>query len=330
MKAKLRIIAWIGMPGQQTITAVSRKIGMDIECIEVSSNEEILERLNSDPRYDVIFCSDYLIENLIALRRLKQLEHHKIPNLKNLSSWALKLDFDPGNNYSVPTAFGTTGYIYRRSTLEEPQSWGVLFNPGNDIRVGMLSEIREVFGATLLYLGHGPNPETATQIDEALDLLNRQVYAMKRYDSDDFVTPIINKEVDIHQAWSSPSAAICRANNDIAYVVPEEGAVFWVTAATIPIGVQNESGALDFISAILEPEVAKVIAEQSGFSTPNSAAQSFLSEELRIDPNAYPDENILARCQRIRHIGSLDIHLNKSWEMLRKFSIKKGCVWNDR
>ena len=173
--ANLRIITWIGMPGQQIIADVSRKIGTGIECVEVSSNEEILEKLNADPNYDVVFCSDYLIEYLIALRRLEPLKHPKIPNLKNLSSWAQNLDFDPGNHYSVPTAFGTTGYIYRRSISKKCRSWGTLFSPKDNLRVGMLSEIREVFGAALLYLGNSPNPETMSQIDEALNLLKRQV-----------------------------------------------------------------------------------------------------------------------------------------------------------
>ena len=109
--------------------------------------------------------------------------------------------------------------------------------------------------------------------------------------------------------------------------IPDEGAIFWITAATIPTDVHNESGAHEFISAILDPQISKKIAEQSGFSTPNSASQNLLSEEIRNDPNSYPGQDILARCSRIRDIGPLDTHLTTYWKKLKKVSQKQGCFW---
>ena len=54
----------------------------------------------------------------------------KIPNLKNLYPEATQLKHDPGNTFSVPYAWGTTGLCYRSDLVKgEPDSWADLLNP---------------------------------------------------------------------------------------------------------------------------------------------------------------------------------------------------------
>jgi spermidine/putrescine-binding protein len=62
------------------------------------------------------------------------------------------------------------------------------------------------------------------------------------------------------------------------YFVPKEGSTLWIDNMTIPVGAQHKDLALEFINFILEPEIAREMAETLLFSTPNAAAESLIKD----------------------------------------------------
>ena len=65
-------------------------------------------------------------------------------------------------------------------------------------------------------------------------------------------------------------------NTDLAYVVPEEGSNFWFNAVAIPTTTQNKELAEKFINFLYRPDIAKLSADYSGYSTPNKAVFDLL------------------------------------------------------
>ena len=87
---------------------------------------------------------------------LADIDHSKIPNIKNFYPEAMNLDFDPGNKFQVPYAWGTTGLCYRSDLVNEaPDSWDDLLSPSDDLKgkITMLSTDRWLLAAGLLSLG---------------------------------------------------------------------------------------------------------------------------------------------------------------------------------
>ena len=81
------------------------------------------------------------------------LDHALLPNMTNLYSEAMNLEYDPGNKVSVPYAWGTTGLCYRSDLVgETPDSWMDLLQPAAALKgkVTMLSTDRWLMGATEL------------------------------------------------------------------------------------------------------------------------------------------------------------------------------------
>ena len=76
------------------------------------------------------FVSSPFAEALNKLGMLAPIDHAKIPNFANLYPEANELRHDPGNTYSVPYTWGTTGLCYRSDILKaEPTSWNDLLKP---------------------------------------------------------------------------------------------------------------------------------------------------------------------------------------------------------
>ena len=97
-----------------------------------ATNEEIMGKLvaSGGKGYDVVFVSSPFAEVLKNLGLIEPIDHAKVPNLANLYPEANELKHDPGNTFSVPYTWGTTGLCYRSDLVSpEPTSWNDLLAP---------------------------------------------------------------------------------------------------------------------------------------------------------------------------------------------------------
>ena len=307
----LRVLAWPGMPSGEALDGAAKRLGWPVSVSVVASNETLEAELEhaGEPNFDLIFPSDYLVERLAASGRLLPLDHDVLP-LDRLADWSVAAAHDPGCRWSVPFAFGTTGYLTR---LESATSWQDLFDPPGRRRVGMLEEVREVVGAALIASGHSPNETSAQAVGAARALLARQRPSVARYDSDDFITPVLSGEVGIHHAWSGPAVLGTRRQPQLRYVVPDEGAVIWITAAAIPVGAPDSVASTALLRELMDPDLAALTTLQNGFATPNDAARLRLPNDLRDDEGLFPTLETLARCHALRDLGEDERLLASAW-----------------
>ena len=307
----LKVLAWPGMPAGDALDEAASRLGRLVSVSVVASNEALAAELDhgGEGSFDLIFPSDYLVERLAASDRLLSLDHDALP-LDRLADWSVGAGHDPGCRWSVPFAFGTTGYLTR---FRGATSWRDLFDPPAGRRVGMLEEVREVVGAALIATGHGPNDTSDAALGGARTLLACQRPRVARYDSDDFITPVLSGEVGIHHAWSGPAVWGTRRQPHLRYVVPDEGAVVWITAAAIPVDAPDTVASTALLRELMDPELAALTTVQNGFSTPNEAARSRLPGDLGDNEGLFPSAETLARCHALHDLGEDETLLASAW-----------------
>jgi spermidine/putrescine-binding protein len=213
----------------------------------------------------------------------------------------------------VPFAFGTTGYVHDES-LGQPSGWGALLDPPPGVCVGMLDEMREVVGAALVARGHDLNSTDPAALADAQALLIDQRARVARYDSDDFLSPVVDGEVAAHHAWSGPAALAVRRYPQLRYVVPEEGAVLWITTAAIPADAPDPDASRALIRELMDPELASQTTARYGYATPNEAARALLDRELRHDTTLFPTPATLERCHVVRDLGADEARVEAVWQ----------------
>lgn len=299
MPVPLRLIVWPGMPDSGALEAAGRRIGRELEIEVISSNEDLEGLLDSEPPFDLITPSDYLVEKLVAEDRLIDLSERFEGGRGDFEGWARNPLWDPDEKFCVPLAFGTTGLLHSSSRLPGLESWSQFFEPAPGARVGLLDEVREVVGAALIAAGHSPNETAAGPLEDAARLLDEQCEAVCSVSSDDFTGPVERDEVDVHQAWSGPASLSVRQNPDLAYVVPREGALLWVTTGAIPAGAPDPEAAARLLETLIEPELASLAVINGGYSTPNRRVREVISPELQADRALFPDEETILRCQAL-------------------------------
>lgn len=300
--APLRILAWPGMPAPEALVQLAARLGVALERDEISTNEQLEARLLAGERYDLVTPSDFMVERLAARGLLAPLP--PLPGRDALAPWVRRPVWDPDERWAVPLAFGTTGYLYDRARLPGAGGWRALLAPPPGVPVGLLDEPREVIGAALLAAGErfDATDPRALAAARALLLRGAAAGAYARVDSDDFLTPVLDGAVAAHHAWSSPAADAVRADPRLGWAVPPEGAVVWVTTVAISAGCARPALARAAIEALLDPALARLNVERTGYATPNAAARELLPAALRDDPVLFPPADVLRRRLTVRDL----------------------------
>src|SRR5262249_14243457 len=279
--------------------------GIRINYDTYDSNEALLEKMQSGlADYDVIVPSDYMVGILKRQELLQKLDRNRIPNVANAGTRFMNPPYDPGNVYSVPFLWSTTGIGYDKSKVTETvKSWSILWDPKFAGRILMLDDMRECFAVALKWKGHSLNSTDPGQLAEAKQLLLEQKTLLKGYNSTTFDDLLLSGDTWITHAWSGQIALVAEDNHNLSYVVPEEGGPMAVENFCIPGTSRHREEAHILINYLLDAKVGAKITNLSHYPNTNEAAKKFIKPEILRNPVIYPDEATLARCELISDIG---------------------------
>lgn len=324
--ASLGLMAWTnalnrsaGYAGSDTITIFNWGDYIDPELLKefeeqtgitviyetFDSNEAMMTKIaQGGTTFDVAVPSEYAVERMMEDDMLVPLDHSRLPNMKYIDPRFMDLSFDPGNVYSVPYFWGTVGIVYNPGAFDEPPaSWDALWDPALKNDILLVDGAREIIGMGLNSLGYSLNDTNEEHLQEALAKLKRLTPNVKAIVGDEIKMLMAGNEASAAVVWSGDAAEIMWENEDLDYVVPEEGSNLWFDSMVIPKTARNIEGAHLFINFMLDPENAARNAEYVGYATPNAAALELLPEEVREDERFYPGEELTARLEVYENLG---------------------------
>jgi spermidine/putrescine transport system substrate-binding protein len=297
---QVNIYNWDTYIGETTVEDFAEATGNEVRYDLFASNDELFAKLREgNPGYDVIFPSNDFVERLIAADRLATLDHGRIPNLANIDPAFSDPAYDPGRAHSAPYFWGTIGIGYRRSATEgqTPAAWADMLQ--SDQYAGRMSLLNDsdIIEVALKYLGLSLNSSDPAEIDAAAEALIEAKPNIKAFAPDTGQDLLISGEVDVCMEWNGDILQVMTEDDDLAYVVPDEGSILWEDTMCIPSGGPNPEGAHEFINYILDAEVHGQIASEIRYPCPNQAAMAFIPEEDRDNPSIYPSKETLERCE---------------------------------
>ena len=321
---KIVMYNWSEYIDPEIYNLFQEEFGIQVVEDNFSNNEELLAKLQGGATgYALIVPSDYTVSIMITENMLSKLDHANIPNLKNLSDQFKNAPYDPGNVYCVAYDWGTTGIGYLDGQVDEPTSWAVLFDPDPNSpaygRTTMLDDVRESFAAALVYLGYDINTTDESQLNEAKDALIRAKASLAGYDSDTYEDLVAAEENLMAHGWNGDFLVAQEDNENVAFVVPEEGGVIWVDNVCIPASVSPEEklAAEMFIDFLLRPDIGAMLSEFNYYASPNAAAEELLDEEFLNDPTVYPPAEVISKLQYIEPVGEAESIYQRLWDEVK-------------
>jgi spermidine/putrescine transport system substrate-binding protein len=308
---ELVISNWDGYMAPDVLVSFAADTGIAAELVFHATNEEIMGKLIAarGEGYDIVFVSSPFAEILRNLGLAETLDHARLPNLANLYPEATRLPHDPGNSFSVPYAWGTTGLCYRSDLVAEaPDSWTDLLRPAADVagRVTMLSTDRWMLAAALLARGYSVNETDPARLEEIKADLIAAKATLLAFDDTTFHSRLVSGEAVLAHGWDGWCNYGIAENPAIRYVIPSEGTDLWVDTMVILAGSENKDAAYAFVNWMLDAENHGWAAENILYKVPNAPAMAALDPALleRFPNMAIPPAELLA-FEQMRDLGGV-------------------------
>ncbi len=305
----LTVSNWDGYMAADAMESFNAESGNEAELVFHATNEEIMGKLiaSKGVGYDVVFVSSPFAEVLHNLGLAETLDHDKIPNIANLYAEATQLPHDPGNTFSVPYAWGTTGLCYRSDLIDAPVSWGDLLKPAEDVagKTTMLATDRWLLAPGQLLLGYSVNETDSAKMAEVRDLLIEAKKSLLAYDDTTFYAKLVSGEASLVQAWDGWCNYGIGENADIKYMIPQEGSDLWVDTMVILKASEHKDAAYDFVNYILDAENHRWAAENILYKVPNEPAMAGVDASLiETFPNMGMEPAEMLKFEQLRDVGA--------------------------
>lgn len=300
----INFLNWGENIAEGLIEEFEEKYNIGVNQIFVDDNEAMYQELTSGKtQYDVAVPGDYMVERLIAENRLEKLDKDKIPNWTQLSEDNLNRSFDPGNAYSLPYMNGTIGIIYNKDIIKEPvDSWKSMWNPEYRDEIFVLDSQRDAIGMALKMLGYPLNSTDPDQLEKAKEALIAQKDLGTIYGADNVKDLMISGERAIAMIWSGEGLTLADEYDNLEYIVPKEGANFWIDSVVIPKGTTNKDAAETFINFLCDKDSAYRIAEEIGYTTPNKEAMEEQPDDVKNNKGAYMTQEVMDKCEGYKYL----------------------------
>ncbi|MFV2000352.1 MAG: PotD/PotF family extracellular solute-binding protein [Acidimicrobiia bacterium] len=304
------------------------EFGVSVVLTEYDSNETMLAQIDAGVGYDVVVPSDYMVSIMRDANLLVKLNQAVIPNMANIDPLFTEAAYDPGNQFSAPYQWGTTGIGYRYDAIDDTDgvSWGVIFDPEmsapNAGFISLLDDPRETLGSALKYLGYSLNTTNPDEVDEASALIAETKDRIAAFNSSGYWTLLTSGETNVAQGWNGDFLAeydgiseydaegnlTYDAYEDFGYAIPVEGSAAWVDTMAIPATAEHPCTAQTFLNYMLDAENGGELTNYNYYASPNAAAEEFIYPEILEDPSIYPVPETMAILEFFKDLGDFNIY----------------------
>lgn len=316
---QLHVYAWNGELPEEVVNDFAAESGVDVTFDVYDSNESMIAKLEAGVSdYDVIQPTQYAVQILAKKNLLEPIDYSKVPNIDGLGAFFKAMTYDPGNKFSVPGVWGTTGIAYNTDCVKEPvKSWKVLWDSKYKGRLYMLDNMLAAYIAGLQVNGFHASSSNESEIARATQSLLDQKPVLGGYNASNFADLVSSGEACAVQAWSGNVLQVIADNPKVKFVLPDEGGTMFIENYAIVRGSKNIDAAHKFINYLLKPEVAAKVTELTKIANTIDASKALLPAELANNPAVYPPAEKVEKADFILDTGPAMKFYQDGWTRVK-------------
>jgi putrescine transport system substrate-binding protein len=335
----LHIYNWSDYIAEDTIAKFEEATGINVVYDVYDSNEVLEAKMMAGASgYDIVVPTGDFMQRQIAAGVYTKFDKSKLPNLANMDPtiMAIAAGFDENNDHSAVYLWGTTGIGYNIGAVKErlgddapTNSWALVFDPANaaklaDCGITMLDAPTEIIPAAMNFLGLNPRSKDKADIEAGAALLKTIQPYVRYFHSSQYINDLANGDVCVSVGWSGDifqardRAAEAENGNDIAYVIPDEGALMWFDNLVIPSDAPNPDAAYKFINFVMDAQISADITNYVWYANGNAASLPLVDPEISGDTGIFPTDGAKAKGWIAVVYGSkVDRIINRAWTTVK-------------
>jgi len=311
----LNLYFWFEYLPDSIIKGFEKETGIKVN-LDTFDSLSVLETklLTGKSGYDIVIPTSTMANRLIKVNTFQKLDKSKFSNYGNLDTEILSTlaQFDKGNAYGIPYAWGTTGMAFNVDKVKERlpnadlRSLDLLFKVENvsklsDCGVAILDAWDEVIPIALNYLGLNPYSSKKEDLEKAENLLKSIRPYIRHFNNANFIEELATGELCLALTYNG-DAGIASMRADelkngilIDYSIPKEATVIYFDFLAIPVDAKHPDNAHKFLDYIMRPKEIAKFSNEFFFANGNAAALAFVNDEVKGDPDIYPPQDIMEK-----------------------------------
>jgi len=317
---QVNVYNWSDYIAEDAVANFTKATGVKVNYSVYDANETLDAKLRAGKSgYDVVVpsASPFLVRQIPA-GIYQKLDKSKLANYGNLDPAIMKqlIKYDPGNEYSVPWMWGTTGIGYnvdkvKKALPDAPvDSLRMIFDPAvasklKDCGIMVLDSPTDMIPAALKYLKLDPDSKDPADLEKAAALFKTIRPYIRKFHSSEYINALAQGNICVAFGFSGDilqaAARAAKSKNkvNIEYAIPKEGALLWIDVMAIPVGAPNLENAYKWIDYLLDPKVAAASSNFVGYANGNAKSKEFLDKEVAQNENIYPSAQVMANLYTI-------------------------------
>ncbi|MET7764088.1 spermidine/putrescine ABC transporter substrate-binding protein [Streptomyces sp. NPDC005355] len=303
-----------------TLEEFQRRTGIKVKYTEdINDNVEFFGKIKpqlaagQDTGRDLICVTDWLAARMIRLGWTQTLDAANLPHAyANLGQGFRNPDWDPGRAHSYTWTGIPAVIAYNKKATGGRKVTSVsqlLDDPKLKGRVGMLTEMRDTIGMTLLDMGKRPEDVTADEYDAAIARIQKASDRgqIRRFTGNDYTGDLTKGDLAACLAWAGDLIQLQADNSEIEFAIPDAGYMTATDNLLIPNKARHKKNAERLIDYFYEPKVAAKIAAYINYVCPVDGVRDELAKidkKLADNPLILPDEEMAAKSHAFRTLSS--------------------------
>ena len=332
---ELHIYTWSDYIAPEVIAGFEKALGVKVVVDTFDSNEAMYAKLKAGGTgYDIMMPTSYQISIMAKEKMIVELNHERIPNLRDFDPLFANQIIDSTFKYNIPYSVTYAGFLYSKDKVPagvDVNSWKVLECPAFKGRVTLLDDIRETLGAALMSLGYSINSTDPAQIAQAAEQVLKWRGNVRKFDAESYKTEVPSGATYLGFGYSTDSIQVLVGDEqegaaprpDLGFALPKEGFSIAFDEMVLASNAKRPDLAYAFMNYIYDPEVAKANMEFICGPIPTAKGIALLDEDYR--KLIVLDAATIARGQILRGFDDrpdvLELY-NKAWDKVKATEVR--------
>ncbi|MFE7171776.1 PotD/PotF family extracellular solute-binding protein [Streptomyces sp. NPDC057616] len=303
-----------------TLDEFRKRTGIKVNYTEdINDNDEFFGKIQpqlaagQDTGRDLIVLTDWLAARMVRLGYVQKLDASNLPHAyANLSDQFRSPDWDPGRAYSYVWQGISTVVAFNKKALNGVEVKSVsdlLDNPALKGRVGLLTEMRDTVGMTMLDMGLDPAKFTDDDYDKVIARLQKSVDKgqIRRFTGNDYTSDLSKGDLAACIAWGGDIVQLQADNPNVGYIIPDSGYMTSTDNLMIPNKARHKTNAERLIDFYYEPQPAAELSAYVNYVSPVAGVKPYLAKIDKTaadNPLILPDKAMEAKSVAFRALSS--------------------------
>jgi len=317
----INVFTWEYYVPDEVVDEFVNATGAKVNYSTFSMNEEMLSMLQQmSSQYDLIVCSDYIIDIMREANMLELIDPARIANYGNIDPAYQSQYYDPDNLVSIPYTNTIPLIVYDPDKVDfEVTGYADLWREEFTGKLAVIDDMRNIIGMAQKKLGYSYNETDPVKMAEVTDELMKLKPNIAVFNADTPHNALIGGDAIAGFMFGSQIIAAQEDIPGLKVVYPCEGLGFGIDSFVIPVKPPHLDATYIFLNYLLDGEVSAYASSLINYGNCNTAAPEFMTEEFKADASVNPPADLVAQAEMIFALpGDANRLYDDIWTEFRK------------